>query len=245
MAQKNYKEELTCGLKNLNLQADETQIEKFLFYMDCLLEYNQKVNLTAIKNKSDIILKHFLDSVSILCFIGIKKNFKVIDIGTGAGFPGIPIKILFPEIELTLLDATEKRIKFLSYLQNQLDLKKINCINARAEDFIKKIGERESYDLCVSRAVAKLNILSEICLPFVKLNGFFVSYKGPEIKNELLQARECIKKLGGGKIDIKEINISDSENKNFIRHNLVFISKLFQSNLKYPRDYAKILKNPL
>ena len=155
------------------------------------------------------------------------------------------MNIFCPEIELTLLDSIEKKIKFLSLLKNELGLQKVNCINTRAEDFVKKNNERENYDLCVSRAVAKLNVLSEICLPFVKLNGFFVAYKGFEIEDEFSKAKNCIKKLGGGKINIKDVNIFDNENKNFIRHKLIFVTKLFHSESKFPRDYVKILKKPL
>lgn len=242
--EKNYKDDLILGLEKINVEHDDEKIKKCLAYINFLLAYNQKINLTAIKNPHEVILKHFLDSLAILNFIEI-KNFKVIDIGTGAGFPGVPIKIFCPEIELTLLDSIEKKIKFLSLLKNELGLQKVNCINARAEDFIKKNNARENYDLCVSRAVAKLNVLSEICLPFVKLNGFFVAYKGFEIEEELSKAKNCIKKLGGGKINIKDVNIFDHENKNFIRHKLIFVAKLFHSEPKFPRDYVKILKKPL
>ena len=242
--EKNYKDDLILGLEKINVEYDDEKIKKCLAYINFLLAYNQKINLTAIKNPHEIILKHFLDSLAILNFIEI-KNFKVIDIGTGAGFPGVPIKIFCPEIELTLWDSIEKKIKFLSLLKNELGLQKVNCINTRAEDFVKKNNERENYDLCVSRAVAKLNVLSEICLPFVKLNGFFVAYKGFEIEDEFSKAKNCIKKLGGGKINIKDVNIFDNENKNFIRHKLIFVTKLFHSESKFPRDYVKILKKPL
>lgn len=240
-----YKEKIIDGLRNLGLEIKNEKLEKLLVYMDFLVEYNKKVNLTAIRDKNEIILKHFIDSLAIVNYLEIKKDFRVIDIGTGAGFPGVPIKIFCPEIKIDLLDATEKKIRFLEKLKRELDLKEIRCINMRAEDFIKKEGIRESYDLCVSRAVAKLNVLSEICLPFVKLNGIFVSYKGNEVEEEILKAREGIKKLGGGEIKIKEVDIFDNEKKNFIRHKLIFIGKLLQSDIKYPREYVKILKKPL
>jgi len=239
-----YGDELKNGLKKINLDINNKQIDRFLAYMDLLIEYNKKINLTAIVNKSDIILKHFIDSLSILRYIKI-NDLRVIDIGSGAGFPGIPLKILCPDIKLTLLDALNKRIKFLELVKNKLELNDINCVHARAEEYINNNNnQREAYDICVSRAVASFSVLSEICMPYVKINGFFVAYKGLNVNQEILEAKNYINKLGGRDLDIKKIVLHDINN-NIINHNLVFVRKFSHTPLKYPRVFAKILKRPL
>lgn len=208
--------------------------------MDLLLEWNEKINLTAITDKNEIIIKHFADSLSILSIMQI-ENQNVIDIGSGAGFPGVPLKILCPDINLTLIDSLAKRIKFLQTVKNNLGLKNLNCIHARAEEFVKTNDNRENYDLCVSRAVANLSVLCEICLPFVKIGGYFVAYKGLEIENEIETAKSAIDKLGASISDIKKITLPYSN----ITHSLIFVRKLSHTPLKYPRVYAKISKRPL
>lgn len=235
-----YKKKLCDAIQNLNLEIDNKQSEKFLWYMDLLLEWNEKINLTAITDKNEIIIKHFADSLSILSIMQI-ENQNVIDIGSGAGFPGVPLKILCPDINLTLIDSLAKRIKFLQAVKNNLGLENLNCIHARAEEFVKTNDNRENYDLCVSRAVANLSILCEICLPFVKIGGYFVAYKGSEIKNEIETAKSAIDKLGASISDIKKITLPYSD----ITHCLIFVRKLSHTPLKYPRVYAKISKRPL
>jgi 16S rRNA (guanine(527)-N(7))-methyltransferase GidB len=235
-----YKKKLCDAIQNLNLEIDNKQSEKFLRYMDLLLEWNEKINLTAITDKNEIIIKHFADSLSILSIMQI-KNQNVIDIGSGAGFPGVPLKILRPDINLTLIDSLAKRIKFLQTVKNNLGLENLNCIHARAEEFVKTDDNRENYDLCVSRAVANLSILCEICLPFVKIGGYFVAYKGSEIKSEIKIAKSAIDKLGASISDIKKITLPYSN----ITHSLIFVRKLSHTPLKYPRVYAKISKRPL
>lgn len=239
MDYKIFKKKLGDALKIFNLEINDEQTNKFFLYMNLLLEWNKKINLTAITNEDEIITKHFVDSASILSVMQI-ENSNVIDIGSGAGFPGIPLKILQPEINLTLIDSLAKRINFLDEIKNNLGLKNLKCIHARAEEFAKLNSERENYDVCISRAVANLNTLSELCLPFVKIDGNFISYKGPEVEKEILEAKNCINKLGGRISDIKKILLPYN-----ITHSLIFIRKLSHTPLKYPRIYAKILKSPL
>ena len=235
-----YKKKLYETIQILNLEISEEQINKFLRYMDLLLEWNEKINLTAITDKNEIIIKHFADSLSILNAMQI-ENQNVIDIGSGAGFPGIPLKILQPSINLTLIDSLAKRIKFLQAVKTDLKLENLNCIHARAEEFVKSNDNREKYDLCVSRAVANLAVLCEICIPFIKINGYFVAYKGYEIENEIENAKSAINKLGCEISSIKKITLPFSQ----INHSLIFIRKLSHTPLKYPRVYAKILKRKL
>lgn len=235
-----YKKKLCDAIQNLNLEINNEQSEKFLRYMDLLLEWNEKINLTAITDKNEIIIKHFADSLSILSIMQI-ENQNVIDIGSGAGFPGVPLKILRPDINLTLIDSLAKRIKFLQTVKNNLGLENLNCIHARAEEFVKTNDNRENYDLCVSRAVANLSVLCEICLPFVKIGGYFVAYKGLKIENEIETAKSAIDKLGASISDIKKIILPYSD----ITHSLIFVRKLSHTPLKYPRVYAKISKRPL
>lgn len=226
------------AIEKMNLEINNNQVEKFLLYMNLLYDWNKKINLTSITDENEIIIKHFADSVSLLSVMQI-KNSNVIDIGSGAGFPGIPLKILRPQINLTLVDSLGKRVKFLCTVKNDLNLENVNCFHARAEEFVK--NSREAYDICVSRAVANLSVLTEICLPFVKVGGYFIAYKGPQVDDEILHAQNCIKKLGGEITDIKKICLPFSD----IIHSLIFVRKLSNSPLKYPRNYAKILKTPL
>lgn len=239
MDYKTFEKKLRDTLKIFGIEISDEQANKFFVYMKLLIEWNEKINLTAITDENEIIIKHFADSASILSLIQI-ENENVIDIGSGAGFPGIPLKILRPDLNLTLLDSLAKRINFLEIVKNELYLPNLKCIHARAEEFVKLDGQRENYDLCVSRAVSNLNTLCEFCLPFVKLGGNFVSYKGCEFENEIANAKTCIDKLGATISDIKKIILPGN-----INHCLIFIRKLSHTPLKYPRVYAKILKSPL
>ena len=174
--------------KKLDIYLNESQLEKFKIYMDFLLEYNSHTNLTAITDPNDIMIKHFLDSIILNKFVEIQKNAKVIDVGTGAGFPGVPLKIFREDIDLTLVDSLNKRIKFLNELMGKINLK-ADIIHARAEELSHNLKYRESYDLAVSRAVAPLNILCEYCLPYVKIGGCFVALKGANVDEEIQNSK--------------------------------------------------------
>jgi len=224
--------------KKIDILISFEQAEKFISYMNLILEFNKKINLTSIKEPEKIITKHFLDSISILsCKHDLnlnKNNLRVIDIGSGAGLPGVPIKIMRDKINMNLLDSLTKRVNFLEIICEKLNLTHTHCINSRAEEFVRLDNNRESYDLCVTRAVFKLNILLEICMPFVKLNGFLVMYKSKNILCEL--SRDIIKIFGGEVCEIKKINLQDLED-----HVLIIIKKNFLTPSKFPRAYKKII----
>lgn len=195
---------LSESLKTLGIDINENQIKQFMIYKKLLVEWNEKMNLTAITEDKEVIQKHFVDCVSIASKIEIPENINVIDVGTGAGFPGIPVKIAFPHINITLLDSLNKRINFLEEVVKSIGLENVNCIHSRAEDGGQNENYREKYDMCISRAVANLAVLSEYCLPFVKVGGTFVSLKGPDVTEELNEGRKAIEKLGGEIIKIEK-----------------------------------------
>lgn len=233
---------LIDSCSQLGIELDEKQVQQFMQYKKLLLEWNEKINLTAITQEREIISKHFIDSISIIKAMQQEKFFSVIDVGSGAGFPGIPIKIVSEEqCCFTLLDSLNKRIHFLSEIVNSLQLKNINCVHARAEDVGHKEEYREKFDYCLSRAVANLAVLSEYCLPFVKVGGYFIASKGAEVEEELRQSKEAILLLGGKIESVMKINIPNSD----ITHSLVIISKIKNTPFKYPRKSIKINKNPI
>ena len=216
-------------LEEYNIEINDEQIEKFDLYMKLLLEWNEKINLTAITEKDDIILKHFVDSLTILKYVD--ESDKIIDIGTGAGFPGIPIKIMNEETNITLLDSLNKRINFLNIVINELKLDNIVAIHGRAEELARNKAHREKYDVAVSRAVANLSTLTEYMLPFIKVGGKCICMKGANVKEEIDKAKNAIKKLGG-QIEIVD-NFYLSENDN--ERNIVIIKKIKETEPKYPR----------
>lgn len=235
------KQLLIDATKALNLSINQKQIEQFSLYKDLLLEWNNKINLTAITDEKEIILKHFIDSISMMTVYKIKDNINVIDVGTGAGFPGVPLKIMCNNINLTLLDSLNKRIKFLNELVDKLQLENVKCIHSRAEDSGKDKAYRQKYDLCVSRAVANLSVLSEYCLPFVSVGGYFISFKSVNIDNELKEAKQAIKQLGAELESINAIKIPYSD----IEHSIVIIKKIQQTPERYPRKAGIALKQPI
>lgn len=230
-------------LKEFNIYLDEKQIYQFCKYYEILMEWNSFMNLTSITEFNEVLKKHFVDSLSLIKAVPDleEKKYNLIDVGTGAGFPGIPLKIVFSNLKITLLDSLNKRVQFLNEVVNQLNLENILIIHGRAEDYARPDKFRESYDLCVSRAVANLTTLSEYCIPFVKKDGFFISYKSEKITEEFDNAKAAIHLLGG-KFD-KQIEFQ-LPNSNIYR-NLFIIKKMDITPIKYPRKAGLPSKEPL
>lgn len=231
---------LKNACNELNLKIDDNQIDEFLKYKQLLLEWNEKINLTAITDDKEIILKHFVDCLTVCKFIDF-NNKTFIDVGTGAGFPALPIKIFCKSSAPTLLDSLNKRINFLKTVGNELNLQNITYIHSRAEDAGQDISFREKYDFCVSRAVANLSVLAEFDLPFVKVGGYFIALKGPLLDNEIIDANKAIPTLGGIIEKVETIKIPFTD----IEHKLVFIKKLRQTPKQYPRKAGKVSRNPI
>lgn len=233
------------GLEELKIQLNDKQKKQFITYYEYLVEKNKVMNLTAITEYDEVILKHFLDSLSIVkvnVFDQEKlKGKSVIDIGTGAGFPGIPLKIAFPELKITLLDSLNKRVNFLNEVIDLLGLTNVFAVHGRAEDYAKQKEYRENYDFCVSRAVANLSTLSEYCIPFVKVGGSFVSYKSGKIEEELAQAENAVKILGGKVVDVVKFPLMDTD----MDRSFVVIEKTRPTAKKYPRKAGLPSKEPL
>ena len=229
------------GLAELEITLNEKQIEQFLTYYELLVEWNKVMNLTAITEYEEVITKHFLDSVASVKVCDYSKPMKILDLGTGAGFPGIPLKIAFTEQEIVLLDSLNKRVKFLNTVIETLGLTGIRAIHGRAEDYAKQKEHREKYDFCVSRAVANLSTLSEYCIPFVKEGGSFISYKSGKIDEELSQAENAVKILGGKVQDVVKFPLMDTD----MDRSFVVIKKMKPTAKKYPRKAGLPAKEPL
>lgn len=242
-------EQLRKSAIRLGIELSDEQINKFQKYYEMLIETNKVMNLTAITGKEEVILKHFVDSISIVKVLPdmIKYidsdniSIKILDLGTGAGFPGIPLKIVFPAIDIVLLDSLNKRINFLNSVIDELKLSGINAIHGRAEEMARNKEYREKFDLCVSRAVANLSTLSEYCLPFIKVNGKFISYKASEIEEEVDNAGNALKILGGNLTTVKKITLPESD----IERSFVIIDKVKNTPKTYPRKAGTASKNPL
>lgn len=228
-------------LKELELELNETQLQQFERYYELLVEWNKVMNLTAITEYEEVYEKHFLDSLAIVKVEDINKVESIIDIGTGAGFPGIPLKIAFPHLKVVLLDSLNKRINFLNTVIEELGLENVETLHGRAEDYAKKAEYREQADLCVSRAVANLSTLSEYCLPYVKVDGKFIPYKSGEITTEADEAKKAVGILGGNVKKILKFHLPDSD----ITRSFVVIEKKKATPKKYPRKAGLPSREPL
>lgn len=232
---------LKTGLEKLNISLSDKQLNQFIEYYDLLIEKNKVMNLTTITEYDEVIHKHFLDSLSIVLCSAFTSKGKIIDIGTGAGFPGIPLKIVFPELEILLVDSLNKRVNFLNEVIEILGLTNISAVHDRAEDLGHKKEHREKYDFCVSRAVANLSTLSEYCMPFVKKNGYFISYKSVKVEEEIKEAKRAVTLLGGSIVDNISFLLPNTE----VERNLIVIQKNKNTSLKYPRKAGLPSKEPL
>ena len=228
-------------LQEWNITLSDEQEWQFSTFYEMLVEKNKVMNLTAITEFDEVIEKHFLDSVSLGAVLDLKKELKVLDMGTGAGFPGIPLKIIYPNLQITLADSLNKRVTFLNEVIEALKLNGIEAIHARAEELARNAAYREQYNLCVSRAVANLSTLSEYCLPFVALNGMFVPYKSGEIEEEVEAAKKAIFLLGG---ELKQVH-QFSFGENDLHRSFVLIEKKKKTPKTYPRKAGTPAKQPL
>ncbi len=229
------------ALAKLNIQLNEKQMYQFKFYYEMLIETNKVMNLTAITEYNEVVDKHFVDSLSLIQAIDLNRPLKMIDVGTGAGFPGIPLKIAFPQLRIVLLDSLNKRINFLNRVIEALELTDIKTIHGRAEDFGRNPEYRERFDLCVSRAVANLSTLSEYCLPFVQVGGHFIPYKSGKIQEEMEASRRAVTLLGGNIAECLSYNLADTD----MERSLVIIDKVKPTKKAYPRKAGKPSKEPL
>ena len=242
-----YKDEIPLntepGSGVCNEFLDKEKMEQFLQYYDLLLEWNQKINLTAITEFRQVVIRHFVDSLSICRLISPESGQKMIDVGTGAGFPGIPIKIMFPSLNITLLDSLGKRVTFLQAVIEKLNLKKIEAIHGRAEELARMDDYRGEYDYAVSRAVSNISTIAEYCVPFLKKNGCFIAYKSMELEKELSNHQGSLQKLGAELVQVDKFKIEDDDNS--MERAFAVIKKIDETPEKYPRRSGIPEKRPL
>ncbi|WP_037353803.1 16S rRNA (guanine(527)-N(7))-methyltransferase RsmG [Selenomonas sp. FC4001] len=236
-----FKEELTKAAAEYGISLNDTQMEQYNRYFELLVEWNEKINLTAITEPKEVAIKHMIDSITAYDEKLFKDGTTVIDVGTGAGFPGLPLKIFCPEIKLTLMDSLNKRIKFLQTVVEELGLKDVECVHARAEEGARNKKYRESFDIAVSRAVARLPILCEYCLPFVKKGGHFIALKGMQYHDEAEEAAKAIKVMGGSKTEIRPVKLPELDDKRAV----IIINKTMPTPKAYPRKAGTPTKNPI
>lgn len=235
------RELLREGAKQLDINLTEAQIDQFMKYKELLQEWNQKMNLTAITEDREVMTKHFLDCMTINKALNMNEKYSVIDIGTGAGFPGLVIKIAFPHLKVTLVDSLKKRLVFLDTVIKELGLTDIECVHSRAEDLGKNKAFRESFDICASRAVANLAVLSEYTLPFVKVGGYLIALKGQKLDEELEQGKKAITILGGQLEEVVHTGVPFTD----LDHKIAKIKKVKPTAAKYPRKAGEPTKAPL
>lgn len=239
MEKKQFLDKLKAQAKKIDIELKDNQCEQFYLYMNLLLEWNEKINLTAITEEEEVIKKHFIDSLTISKYVD--ENSKIIDVGTGAGFPGIPLKIANESLEVTLLDALNKRLNFLNDVIEKNDLKNIQTVHFRAEEAGKNKAYREKFNIATSRAVAALNVLVEYLLPFVKVGGRCICMKGSNAKEEIENSKKAIKLLGGEIESIEEFCLPDSD----MERTIIVIKKVSNTPAKYPRKAGTPAKDPI
>ena len=244
----NNKEYLIERLKKAKIEISDQQCSQLLKYYELLVERNKVMNLTAITECKEVVDKHFVDSLALIALFGGQNETKeavmgktLIDLGTGAGFPGIPLKIVFPDLNVVLLDSLNKRIVFLNDVISELELKNIDAFHGRAEEFGRQKAYREQFDFCVSRAVANLSTLSEYCLPFVKVGGSFIAYKSGKIDQEVNESQKAVRVMGGNLIEVKSFVLPQTD----IERTLVHINKVELTPKVYPRKAGKPAKEPI
>ncbi|MFQ7119659.1 MAG: 16S rRNA (guanine(527)-N(7))-methyltransferase RsmG [Intestinibacter sp.] len=232
---------LRQGIEDFGIEASDKMLADFQKYKEILVEWNQKMNLTGIEDEKEVFIKHFLDSISAVSKGYIKNGMSLIDVGTGAGFPGMPLRISLPDLKVTLLDSLNKRINFLQEVANQIDIDDIEFIHGRAEDFGKDENYRECFDIATARAVAGLPALMEFCVPFVKVGGHFVCLKGPNANLELEESKKAMEVLGIEYIEKIDIKLPEID----LDHNILVFKKVKNTPSKYPRQAGKVTKNPI
>lgn len=236
---KEFSEKLINNGNKINVDINDGQAKKYYNFMNLLIEWNEKINLTAITDPDEIIIKHFIDSITIEKYI--EKNNRIIDVGTGAGFPGIPLSILRDDLDITLMDSLNKRIKFLDEVRELNHLNNISTIHGRAEELGKNKNFREKYDIATSRAVAPLNVLLEYMLPFVKVGGYCICMKGSNVEDEIANSKTALSKLKGKIEKIETFKLPDTE----YGRNIIIIKKIENTPSKYPRKPGTPAKEPL
>lgn len=236
-----FVDELKAVAKEYGLELTTAQIAQFNTYYDLLIEWNQKINLTAITEPKDVAIKHMIDSLSCFKPNLFEENCSLIDVGTGAGFPGLPLKIFFPSLKLTLLDSLNKRVKFLQLVVDTLGLKDVNVIHARSEEAARNKKYREQFDFATARAVARLPILCEYCLPFVKKDGMFIALKGRQYEEEITEASKAIKILGGKLVKTMPVKLPEIDDKRAV----IYVQKVKATPKTYPRKAGTPEKNPI
>lgn len=225
----------------IGLQVSDEQWEQFVRYFHELLDWNERMNLTAITGRNDVFEKHFFDSITLASYISFSGEQHIADIGSGAGFPGIPLKIMFPELRLTIIDSLKKRITFLEHLVDTLQLSSVHCIHGRAEDMARQDGHRDRYDVVTARAVARLNVLNELCLPFVRDGGTFVAMKGSQGLDEVDEAKRSLSELNAVLDRVESFQLPTEE----ARRTIILVRKVGNTPKKYPRKPGVPTKVPL
>lgn len=241
--EQNQSEAITLFIKSLealDIELNENQLSQFMDYYELLVEWNKVMNLTSITELTQVIQKHFVDSLSIVKVCKPTKE-RILDLGTGAGFPGIPLKIVFPQLDIVLLDSLKKRLNFLDEVINKLKLQNIRTLHGRAEDYGRDKAYREAFDMCVSRAVAKLSVLSEYCVPYVKQGGLFIAYKSGDILEELKFSDSALKQLGAKVEEVNSFILPYSD----IERSLIVVRKTKGTPMRFPRSAGKPVKEPL